>query len=195
MVEVHETTAFAPYALRRLREQYKSASADQRKRGRAWYPAARAICRRLSRAYGVSLGKIAAVMAITSPDAQLSTNVEWTEQVLAGTRKGGRYPTDQAPKIARALKSRRPGDHVIGPKVSAFYRAIMGHPAIVLDRWAAHAAGHTREKAPGVVAHREISTAYHALAAETGEEITSLQAIVWLVVRERDARAQLEDII
>jgi hypothetical protein len=130
-------------------------------------------------------------MAITSPDAQLSTNVRWTEAACRnGGRTAGRYPADQLPKIRAALESKRPGRYATGPKVGAFYRAIMGCPDhLVIDRWASFAAGGPRDKVPPAALRREIERAYRAVAARVGETVRDFQAVVWIVVRETTPRS------
>ena len=51
--------------------------------GQAWYPAALAHCKDVSREYGVSAQRVAAVMAVTSPRARWSTNVNATYSIVA----------------------------------------------------------------------------------------------------------------
>lgn len=190
MVTLHADNPLAPYAARELLEHYGAADADTVRRGRQWYAAARRECRRMAREHGRPLSQVAAVLAITSPDAQLATNLRWTEEILRGERTAGRYPTDQAPKVAAALSSRRPGQHVTGPKVSAFYRAIMGdEDVLVVDRWAAFAAGSTKDYAPKAAARRAIEAAYRQAATIVGESVRDFQAIVWIVCRENTPTA------
>lgn len=168
-----------------LLARYAAATPEQRERGRRWYAQARRECRRMSREYGYTLAQVAAVLAITSPDAQLAANLAWTEAILRGERTAGRYPADQAPKVRAALSSRRPGKYATGPKVSAFYRAIMGdEDCLVVDRWASYAAGGPRDKVPGAKQRRSIADAYRRTAARVGESVRDFQAIVWIATRE-----------
>jgi hypothetical protein len=144
--------------LETLLELYAGADDVTLKRGRRWYRAARYECRKIARETGYTMRQVAAVMAITSSDAQLTNNITWTRAACAnGGQTAGKYPTDQLPKIAGALADRRnPGRYATGPKVSQFYAAITGdESAIVVDRWAAYAAGHPdRSKVPGVKVRR-----------------------------------------
>lgn len=180
----------APYAERELLARYVAADPDTIRRGRQWYRQARREVRRMARQYGYTVAQVAAVLAITSPDAQLSTNLAWTEAILRGERDAGRYPADQAPKVRAALTSRTPGRYATGPKVQAFYRAIMGDPdVLVIDRWAAYAAGGTKDRPPNTRARRELERAYRAAAAKVGESVRDFQAIVWILVRESTPRA------
>ncbi len=191
-----ETEPAVRYATRDLRRHYAEAPEDRRERGRAWYDAARREARKLSRETGYTLGQAAAVIAITSPDAQLSTNLDWARAILDGKRRAlldgtprrfaGRYPKDQLPKVCRVLMDRhRPGRHATGPKVSAFYRAIMGATDdLVVDRWASFAAGGAKDRAPSPRERRTIERAYRQVASEAGENLRDFQAIVWEQVRE-----------
>lgn len=181
-------------ALTALLAHYSNADADTLRRGREWYAAARRECAAIAEETGYTVAQVAAVMAITSPDAQLTTNIAWTRKACEsrGAEKVGKYPNAQRPKVLAALKNRRdPGQYATGPKVSAFYRAIVGdESAMVVDRWAAFAAGHEqRDKVPGVKIRRTIEAAYRTAAANVGETVAAFQAIVWIVVRESTERA------
>lgn len=180
-------------ALTALLAHYSNADADTLRRGREWYAAARRECAAIAAETGYTVAQVAAVMAITSPDAQLTTNIAWTRAVCSNIRKRvGKYPNAQRPKILAALRdAENPGQYATGPKVSAFYRAIVGdESAMVVDRWAAFAAGHEqRDKVPGVKVRRVIEDAYRTAAANVGETVAAFQAIVWIVVRESTQRA------
>jgi hypothetical protein len=174
-----------------LLELYESTPPDVRRRGRRWYPAARRRLDELARSYERPFSQVAAVFAIVSPAAQLKSCLRWTEEILRGERMGGRYPNMQGPKIERALSTRYPVRHATGPKVSAFYRALMGDTqAVVIDRWSARAAGWDSAKhaIPRTV-QRELEQAYREAAAEVGERVREFQAITWLALRETQPKA------
>lgn len=163
---------------------YERTTPTVRRRGRTWYPQARRLCGAMADEYGFTLAQVAAVLAITSVDAQLSTNLRWTEEILRGEREAGRYPADQAPKVRAALATRYPGRVVTGPKCSAFYRAIMGDTdSLVIDRWAVMAVGHKGKRIPAAL-RRELEVGYRAAAAACGETVRAFQAITWIAVRE-----------
>ena len=117
---------------------------------------------------------------------QLSTALRWTDEILAGVREGGRFPNVQGPKIVAACSTRYPFARVTGPKVNAFYRAIMGDVgALVLDRWAIHAAGYPkpRSEVPRTL-RMELEAAYRAGGSSVrGETVRAFQAIACDVVR------------
>lgn len=167
-----------------LLARYDGATEEQRTRGRRWYAEARAACREIAQEFGRPLSQVAAVFAITSADASLAANLRWTRECCAGLRRGGRYPNAQAAKVAGALSSRRPGRFVSGAKVAPFYRAIMGDDsALVVDRWAAFAAG--AAKAAPVGRTRALLEGAYARAAEArGETPSAFQAVVWIACRE-----------
>jgi uncharacterized protein YbaA (DUF1428 family) len=104
---------------------------------------------------------------------------------MNGGRTAGRYPTDQLPKIHDALYGPRPSDAPRGPKVAAFYRAVVGDDdALVIDRWASFAAGGPRDRVPRAKERAAIAEAYQAVAADVGEALRDFQAIVWIQCRE-----------
>ena len=177
-------------ATKTLLSVYASASPESKQRGRTWYDQARRECRRISRETGVSYRRVAAVLAITSPGCQLTHNLGYAERACREGSGHGRYPTDQAPKVHGALNDARPERHVKGPKVTAFYRAILGDSdSLTIDRWAAYAAGWSRSRTLSSKDHREIGDAYREAARVTGESLRDFQAIVWIQTRETTADA------
>jgi hypothetical protein len=179
-------------AYRRLKRHYTAADQTERaRRGREWYPRMREI---LDAARGeYELSQAVAAFAITSQGASLKANLAWTERALSGDTYVGRWPNRQAPKIDAALADAAlAAEACRGPKIEAFYRAVSGDPdALVLDRWALYAAlGHDRASKVTRAQREECERAYHRLAAETGETLRDLQAIVWLHVRETTPHAR-----
>lgn len=164
---------------------YAQASPAVRRRGRSWYPETNRRLREIAARTGNTPAQAAAVFSIVSPAVQLITALEWTEEILRGERMGGRYPNMQGPRIEAALATRYPVKAITGPKVNPFYRAIMGDTsALVLDRWAAFAAGHQRDRDIPPAVRRSLEVAYRAAAAAVGETVRAFQAIVWIMVRE-----------
>lgn len=169
-----------------LLELYASTSPALRRRGRRWYPLMRRRLRGLATEYQRPLSQVAAILAITSVDAQLTTNLRWTEEILRGEREAGRYPASQTHKVRAVLGARYPCRHVTGPKVQAFYRAVMGdHDALVLDRWMLMPViGRGRRRALRVQERAQIDAAYRAAAQACNERVAHFQAILWLHLRE-----------
>jgi hypothetical protein len=174
-------------ATQTLIDVYEAASPSVRRRGRSWYPTAYRVLSRMAAEHERSVAQAAAVLAITSANTTLGSNLLFTEQILRGERTAGCYPRFQTPLVTGALQTRYPGRFVRGPKCRAFYAAIMGDAdALVLDRWAARAAGLDRpgrnDIYPGV--RRLLDVAYREGAKLCGETVRAFQAITWIVVRE-----------
>jgi hypothetical protein len=180
----------------RLLTLYAEATDEQRANGREWYRRFATGCARIARETGTPLRRVVATAAITSPDAQLSTNLRWTREACAtrGAALVGRYPRVMSAKYRPILSGEAaPGATVGGDKVTAFYRAILGDTdAVVLDRHALRAAGHHRDRATPVQ-YRRIAALYREASARVGETPRDFQAVVWIVLRER-GRARLTDI-
>lgn len=175
------------------------ATPAQRDHGADWYPAMRRVCARIARDTGTTTARAASVAAITSPDAQLVTNVRWTYRACTGERPVGRYPARMVPLVDAVLAGTLPPLVAAqGPKVRPFYRAIMGDTdALVLDRWALRLATGSAEL---TAANRRAAQAVYAEACEaSGLPPSTVQAIAWKVARDDmrragDTRVKLLDI-
>jgi hypothetical protein len=162
-----------------LIERYERSTPSIRRRGRTWYPETNRRLTLMAQETGRSPAQAVAVFAITSMNTQLLSNFRLTEQVLKGERNFGCYPTFQTPLITAALASRYPGRFVRGPKCTAFYKAIMGDTnALVLDRWAARAAGWD-VRTFNMTTRRILDAAYREAARLCGETVRAFQAIAW----------------
>ena len=180
---------------RRLGRHYDAAlRAGRVARGRRWYPTANALLRAAAEDSGYTLEQAAAVFAIVSPGAQLVSNFEWTRAALQsrGRAPVGRYPNAMAPKVRRALNDVDfARETVSGPKVSAFFAAVLGDVnALVLDRWALFAAAGAECQSPTVKQRDVFSAAYFRAAESKGETVSAFQASVWLQVRETTPNAR-----
>lgn len=190
-----------------LRHWRATARTGRRARGRDWYPAARRWAEELADETGLTLEQVVAILAITSPGAQLVTNLRWTESIARGeVATAGRFPNANAPKIAAVLASPAAAhEYVTGPKVGPFHRAILGDTSqLVLDRWAVFAATGERSddhlsKVAGTKRREAVDTAYRQLARKLRWNVRDLQAAIWLQVRETTENArgivpQLQDL-
>lgn len=185
--------------MNQLVKLYREGTDAQRERGRAWYPATRRKCAAIARQHGSTTARVAAVLAITSPDVQLVTNLRWARAWAEspGT-KVGRYPGRMVAQCWKAWHAPQPSQHVRGDKVRPFYDAIMGDTdALVLDRWALRLA--TGSAATTVGNRRAAEALYREAAEELGESVRDLQAIIWTIGREAmtrpdGARVRLVDI-
>ena len=82
MVAIHPGAPLRPYCERELEHWYAQATDEQRERGRQWYATARRLMEDLAADTGYTVEQAVAVLAITSPGAQLTTNLRWTLEAL-----------------------------------------------------------------------------------------------------------------
>lgn len=199
MVSLEPDHGLEPYYRRELLEQWRQSSRAQRRRGRAWYSTAREMLAELARETGYSVEQAVAVLAITSPGAQLTTNLSWTRQALEshGAAKVGRFPNAMRPKIRAALADPAAAhEWAIGPKVGPFHRAILGDDScLVLDRWALFAAqGHGSDRDSNHQLTKSvraaIEQAYRSAARRARCKVRDFQATVWIHVRETTPHAK-----
>lgn len=170
---------------RRLVALWHAADKAVRTAGVQWYRDARATARRLARAHGCSLATAAGVIAALSPRLTWAYNVVAADLVLgAAERVPGVFRANLAKSRAIA-EGARPLTVLSGPKVRAFYRALMGDTsAAVVDVWTARAAGVDPEGlSPQLYA--QVARALRMGADEVGTTTTSLQAVAWVAVRGR----------
>jgi hypothetical protein len=77
---------------------------------------------------------------------------------------------------------------VNGPKVGAFFRAILGADELVLDRWAIFAATGTGDREENHKLRRDVRaamvTAYKRAARQARCTVRDFQAAVWIATRE-----------
>jgi hypothetical protein len=182
----------SPYIVRELSHLYTQATPEQVDRGRDWYPCARRWAANLATETGFTVEQVVTVMAITSPGAQLVSNIRWTESALRAKRSRkrisvGRFPNTIRPKIHAVLRDPAYAHaYVTGPKVGPFFRAILGdESALVIDRWAFRAATGSNELnqlRPKL--RRSVESAYLAASTASAETLRAFQAIVWIVLRE-----------
>lgn len=192
MVGLAPDHGLEPYYRRELLERWASANPAQRRRGRTWYPTARAILEGVAADTGYTLDQAIAVMAITSPGAQVATNLGWTREALEsdGRAKVGRFPNVMRPKIAAVLADPEYASaYVTGPKVGPFFQAIRGDDsALVLDRWAIYAAQGSGSREENHKLRRDVRaaivTAYRNAARQARIRLRDFQAAVWIQTRE-----------
>ena len=156
----------------------------------AWYADAKREVAKRAQAHGLPVKRYAAVVAATSPMTQWHTvNGAWPNLDAAdravrwhrGELESPRMLKTSANNSARILDGADPMA-VLGPKTRAFWRALLGHDDVVLDRWALRAIGWPRES----VTEAEVPTAsepYFAAAAILNVKPSALQAATWAQIR------------
>ena len=142
----------------------------------------------MAQSFQVSLETVAGIMAALSPRRRWSDNVTATYRVLAGERVGGL--SDGIGKAYAILATDGQGgygplDILSGPKVRAFYRAIVGDPTgdAVIDVWAVRACTRGRHDSVAPQWYARASAAYHSAARILGVDVHTVQATVWTVYR------------
>lgn len=113
---------------------YRAALDSERVEGKSWYATAREVARTLDPA---NPSKAAAVIAVLSPRLSWERNVQAAADVYQG--RSPRVMGANAEKASRIMAGENPDDVVSGPKVRAFWHAIVNPEdsrAIVIDRHA-----------------------------------------------------------
>lgn len=168
---------------RRLSRIYQRTTDDVRKAGAAWYRQARLKAYHMAQATGHTLRTAAGVIAALSPRLSWTANVRAAHMVLGGLTPSGVFKASLAKAIA-IREGMKPLSVLGGPKVRAFYRALIGHDsAAVVDVWVARAAGVGTQLTPK--AYAEVASALKLAAREAKVPTAHLQAAVWVEVRGR----------
>lgn len=169
--------------VQRLVALVSKAPTETHTQGGSWYAEAGRVCARMARAYGCSKATACGVMAALSPRLQWGPNQRAADAVLAGVVPTGVFRSSLR-KAQRIAAGERPLDVLSGPKVRAFYRALMGDEnAAVVDVWVLRAVGWTRTVKER--AYRMIARALQLAAARLGMSVARLQAVAWVAVRGR----------
>lgn len=149
---------------------------------------------------GIPFRIVAATMAILSPGPRYAQNVTDTGNICRWAMRGFRAapPTvttygANARKAATLLedymagadRDADPAPYVSGPKVTAFYRNIIGEcEHVTLDRHAVRPLSKAGKDTPTNKAERaRMTAAYVKAAARVGLTPSAFQAVVWVAVR------------
>lgn len=164
----------------------------------AWYDSARAWCAALAETYDLTTEAVAGAVAALSPQVSWRKQLEWVPRVLAWFQRdssadrvdGAGVHASDCPgpgfigskrKALAILSGASPSSVLSGPKVRAFYRAIMGAPdAVVIDRHA-FALAYAGDPPRALTARRYelCARAYRMVAVALGIEPARLQALCW----------------
>lgn len=149
--------------------------------GWRWYSDARAIVKGLAEVYGRRDETVAGVIAALSQRQEWRRNVRQAEAALkAGRAVGG---LGQARERAnRILAGEHPWKVLRGPKIRAFYRAILGDDqAVVIDTWMCRALGHNEK--PTIKQYRKLAARVRREARAREMPPAVYQATVWCAIR------------
>jgi len=184
---------------RRILAWHDRATLEQIEDGTTWYCSARYFAGELAERTPYTLEQVAGVIAVLSPQVNWGQNQKATiaavEQHLRGETGDELvgYPGYKANvrKAWRVLD----GDvgAVAGPKVTAFFAAIVGDLShVVVDVWATRVARAERDnlarvfrddEMPSVTERRAMTEAYKRAAALRGVSPAEMQAITWVTCR------------
>ena len=169
----------------RLLAQWEAADAQARQQGLAWYSTARHEIARMAQDTGTPLPTACGVVAALSPRLQWAPNLRAARAVLERRTPTGVFRSSLGKAMA-IFRGQVPLRVLSGPKVRAFYRALMGdRRAAVVDVWVARAAGWTRELKEK--AYQRVADALAEAAAMVQVPVAWFQAVVWVAVRGRAA--------
>jgi hypothetical protein len=157
--------------------------------GTAWYPNAWDKCKFLGYWYDVTPERVAAILAVTSPRARWSKNVEATTHILQDMHRPA-YKRRvsygilgaNAAKGMLVANDRYYSRHVTGPKVTNFYLNILGHTdPVTVDAIMSKAAGFGSDVTVGI--RRDVETAVRTVADVIGMTPRDTQAAIWIAYR------------
>lgn len=167
----------------RLLEHWHAASVDQIKQGLQWYPCARHTVDSLADETHYPSRTVAGVVAALSIRKRWAENVEATRRMLLGFHNITALPMARE-KASKIMLDTDACPEVVlrGPKVRAFYRALIGDDeAVVLDVWMNRAMGAPERYTTKQYAER--AEALREAAASVGLPPAPFQAVVWGIVR------------
>ena len=174
----------------RILSHYRHAAPEQVLAGVTWYPRAYHAGARIASKHGYTPEQACGVIASLSPLAPWDKNVEIAETAMVYHALGlGVQPLTLAwtnsVKAWAILDGARPKDVLRGPKVTAFFAAIMGYEdAVTVDTWAWRAAyGCNPPYAPTPAQSGRTGDYYRQAARMVDLSPSALQAIVWIVIR------------
>ncbi len=173
-----KTNVFLPH--------WHAASDETREAGLAWYERAQVITGRWAQIYGVNKAFVCGIIAVLSQRQRWQTNLLQAERCLQWYRpKGIKSAVDKALAIFENADFETLEHSVRGPKVEAFYDAIMGNTAsVVLDSHMIRAA-YPDKRSLTVKQYAALASVLRAEAASVGVAPREFQAVVWCQIRGR----------
>ena len=164
------------------------ADAETWEEGENWYRVAREWCSVKGREYGYSWDRVAAIVAVLSPQLRWNKNLEAAEAILSNKNTVGilQNSVRKAYAIADGGSFFELVDPKRSPKVYNFYLSILGSPiSACIDSWIYQAAHGGQKLVPTYRRYSNIAFAVKWLARDIGVPATTLQAIIWCTVRKR----------
>lgn len=180
---------------RRIHRVWAMATDDQIERGLQWYGEAHGIAEEIGDDLGLDARHGAGMLAALSPMVYWEQNVKDARVLALDSDATVSTFNDQKRKALKIKRGDDPESVLKGPKVRAFWKCILEpkHPeAVVVDRHAGRVAvgwGMSIEEInywiPKAGMREKITTAYQQVADELGLLPLEVQAVTWLVYREK----------
>lgn len=143
---------------------------------RRWYVHARLVAARVATETGQTTGRVADVLAITSPRTSVTRNL----RVATGYLRGEGLPSDVVRATRAALRHYEATGEIRGPKTSAFAKALRGDNNVcVVDSHMARAFGYRADDARALWVRRPIERRLRRIARMWGWTLAETQAAVW----------------
>lgn len=163
---------------------WHAASDETREAGLDWYPRAQVLVHRWARIYGQEAYRVAGIIAVLSQRQRWQFNLLQAERCLQGFAPRGLKSAVN--KALTMFDGDRLSIHVVkGPKVTAFYHAILGDErSIVLDSHMIRAA-YPDKRSLSVKQYEALADVLREEAASVGVPPAHFQAVVWCQIRGR----------
>lgn len=173
---------------RNLLNVFNDATPEEYDAGVSWYHDANALIGTMADETGIEHTRMAGIVAALSPRVRWATNLDAALRMARAARNRRGQPIVAGLPINRnrAWLIARTGNidfNIRGPKVNAFYRNLIGDlRAVTIDVWMLNAAGVKYANASNI---RDITAAVTSIATDVGLEPAEVQAIIWVVCRDR----------
>lgn len=166
------------------------ANSTQRQQGTEWYTDARKLCSSLAREYNIELSVVAGVVATLSPAQRWEGNKTIARKLIndwstgnVGSN-GGYHTKQQTTKALGMLNNSSVEGFLKGPKVTAFYNAIMGNPSPTIDTWMIRGIeGLDFNKTISDQNYKRYAAALTEAAKHLCRPLHEVQATIWIVIR------------
>jgi hypothetical protein len=166
----------------------RTASESQFSDGMKWYAQAKETCETLAEKHDKKLETVIAIVSALSPGCPWDRNVADAQEVLLNGFNAVSCATYKS-NVKKAAKIAETENTSIlsGVKVEAFYDSILNPQTAVIaciDRWMLRAVNITQRGSLRVGERKALQRAFENISKEHDIPVASLQAIVWIVVRE-----------
>lgn len=170
----------------RIMAVYSQATESEILEGKVWYGEARALAEDVAGEACVTVEQAAVAIA------QLSPRLRWDKNVAAiwALVRHGDCPGVIGRSVDKARLALVEADPWVtfgkAPKTRAFASNILGNEhAVTVDVWAARIAGFSEQELSRVGVYEAIAHAYRLAAKRVGITPAQMQAITWVVARNR----------